>query len=74
MIEIYGKFFCSYCDQAKALCEARGVPYTYKELDKDFTKEQLLEIFPNAKTFPQVKIDNTNIGGFAELKEHLDKQ
>jgi len=72
MIEIYGKFFCSYCEQAKALCESRNKEYVYKELNRDFTRDELLEIFPGAKTFPQVKIDGIAIGGFTELKEHLN--
>tara|TARA_B100000035_G_scaffold192172_1_gene164054 strand:- start:262 stop:393 length:132 start_codon:yes stop_codon:yes gene_type:complete len=42
MIEIYGKTFCPYCDKAKALCEREGFEYSYKELDTDFTREEIL--------------------------------
>jgi len=67
-IEIYGKTFCPYCDKAKALCEREGFDYSYKELDKDFTREEFFNIFPTARTFPQIKIDGNDIGGYTELE------
>ena len=66
-IEIYGKTFCPYCDKAKALCEREGLEYSYKELDKDFNREEFFNIFPTARTFPQIKIDGNDIGGYTEL-------
>ena len=68
MIEIYGKTFCPYSDKAKALCEREGLEYSYKELDKDFTREEFFNIFPTARTFPQIKIDGNDIGGYTELE------
>lgn len=67
MIEIYGKTQCPFCDKAKALCESNGHEYTYKQLDVDFTREELFEQFPGARTFPQIRIDGENIGGYDEL-------
>ena len=37
------------------------------------TREQLLEKFPSAKTYPVVVIDGFNIGGYTELKEQLER-
>ena len=68
MIEIYGKTFWPYCDKAKALCEREELEYSYKELDKDFTREEFFNIFPTARTFPQIKIDGDDIGGYTELE------
>ena len=68
MIEIYGKTFCPYCDKAKALCEREGFEYSYKELDRDFTREELFEQFPGARTFPQIRIDGNIIGGYTEFE------
>ena len=67
MIEIFGKTMCPFCDKAKALCETGGYEYTYKQLDVDFTREELFEQFPGARTFPQIRIDGKNIGGYDEL-------
>ena len=58
-----------YCVKAKNLCEQQGYEYTYKMLDEDFTREELFEIFPGARTFPQIKIDGENIGGYQQLEE-----
>ena len=69
MIEIYGKPQCPFCDRAKALCEQKGYEYTYKQLGEDFGREEVLELFPGARTFPQIKIDGKNIGGYMELAQ-----
>jgi glutaredoxin len=34
-------------------------------------KEELLEAVPTARTVPQIFIDDQLIGGFTELKQHL---
>ena len=57
MIEIFGKTQCPFCDKAKSLCEKEGLEYTYKQLDTDFTREELFEEFPTARTFPQIRVD-----------------
>ena len=72
MIEIYGKTQCPFCDKAKALCEKEGLEYTYRQLDTDFTREELFEQFPGARTFPQIKFDGENIGGYSDLEAKLD--
>ena len=68
MIEIYGKTFCPSCDKAKALCERESYEYSYKQLDKDFTREDFFDMFPTARTFPQIKINGELIGGYTELE------
>jgi len=72
MIEIYGKDNCPYCDKAKALCERKGLDYQYKLLSFDFTREEMFEMFPTARTFPQIKVDGNAIGGYTELEEILN--
>ena len=69
MIEIYGKTNCPYCDRAKALCEQKGYEYNYHMLDEDFTREELFEKFPTARTFPQITAHGEYIGGFTEFEQ-----
>mgnify|MGYP000299917215 FL=1 len=69
MIEIYGKDNCPYCDMAKAICEQKGLDDEYKLLGFDFTREELMETFPGARTFPQIILDGQKIGRYTELKE-----
>ena len=72
MIEIYGKPQCPYCEQAKNLCETRKFSYTYKSLGTDYEKEELLEMFPSARTVPQIKINGKSIGGFVEFQKYIE--
>ena len=74
MIEIYGKTFCPYCDKAKNLCEREGLDYTYKQLDTDFSRDEFFNIFPAARTFPQIKIDGNDVGGYTELESWLQNK
>ncbi len=71
MIEIYGKPQCPICDMDKALCENKGITYTYKQLGEDFTRDDLMVRFPNARTFPQIILDGEAIGGFDNLKDMI---
>ena len=73
MIEIYGKPACPFCDMAKALCETRKLPFKYFQLDTDFTREEVLEMFPGARTFPQIKVNGTSIGGKDQLVTYLEE-
>ena len=51
MIEIFGKTMCPFCDKVKTLCEQKQYAYEYKQLDVDFTREDLFEQFW-CKNFP----------------------
>ena len=73
MIEIYGKPQCPFCDRAKQLCEMKDYEYTYKSLGTDFDREEMLEKFPGARTFPQIIVDGEKIGGYQEFKKLVDE-
>jgi glutaredoxin 3 len=69
---IWSKYHCPYCDQAKALLKQRGIPFEEKKIGDGFTKEDLLEAVPTARTVPQIFLDNELVGGFTELKVKLN--
>jgi glutaredoxin 1 len=73
MIEIWGKPACPYCEAAKRLCESRNLKYVYKQLDVDFTRDEVLETFPGARTFPQIIVSGTKIGGYDKLGTYLEE-
>lgn len=73
MIEIWGKPACPYCEAAKRLCESRNLTYVYKQLDVDFTRDEVLETFPGARTFPQIIVGGTKIGGYDKLAPYLEE-
>jgi len=68
VVEIYSKPACPFCVKAKALAEQQGYDLTYKMLDEDFTREELFETFPTARTFPQIIVDGEKIGGYTEFE------
>lgn len=72
MIKIYGKPHCPFCDKAVALCESKKLDYVYSSLGRDYSKEQLLEMFPSARTVPQIIVDDEKIGGYDDLVKHLN--
>ena len=69
---VWSKYHCPYCDQAKNLLQARGIPFEEKKIGDGYSKEELLEAIPNARTVPQIFIDDQLIGGFSELREYLN--
>ena len=71
-VEIYSKPQCPYCDMAKNLAEQQGHDLTVKMLDEDFDREALMEVFPTARTFPQIIVDGDKIGGYQEFKALVD--
>ena len=70
---IWTKDNCSFCTSAKALLEANNIEYEEKHIGNGYTKEQLLEVVPNARTVPQIFIDEALIGGYVELQQYLGK-
>jgi glutaredoxin 3 len=68
---IWSKYHCTFCDQAKVLLKQKGIPYEERKIGDGWTKEELLEAVPNARTVPQIFIDEEYVGGFAELKQRI---
>jgi glutaredoxin len=68
---VWSKDACPFCVQAKALLEARGIEYEERNVSQDWTREQLLEAVPDARTLPQIFLDEQHIGGFTDLRAHL---
>jgi len=67
--EIYSKNNCVFCDKAKMRL-AKYNPQIFM-LDKDFTREEFFTKFPNARTFPQIIINNEHIGTYNQLEKWL---
>ena len=68
---IWSKYHCPYCDQAKALLTSKGIQFEERKIGDGYTKEELLEAVPTARTVPQIFLDGELIGGFNELKTKL---
>jgi glutaredoxin 3 len=71
---VWSKPACPQCDQAKALLTQQGIAFEERRIGEAYTREQLLEAVPTARSVPQIFLDSKHIGGFAELKQHLLKK
>ena len=70
---VWSKYQCPYCDQAKALLKQKGIEFEERKIGDGWTKEDLLEAVPSARTVPQIFLNEELIGGFTELKSYLGK-
>lgn len=68
---IWSKQQCPYCVQAKNLLKLKGIEFEERMIDEDWTKEQLLEAVPTARSVPQIFLDEEYVGGFQELRTKL---
>ncbi len=68
---VWSKDQCPYCDQAKALLASRNIEFEERNVSQDWTREQLLEAVPTARTVPQIFLDEELVGGFNELRQRL---
>lgn len=68
---VWSKLCCPYCDQAKALLEKKGIEFEERKIGQGYTKEDLLEAVPTARTVPQIFLGDELVGGFQELKKRL---
>ena len=71
-VVLWSRDLCPYCVKAKNLLEIKGISYEERNISAGiWTREQLLEACPEARTVPQVVIDDVVIGGYDRLEEHF---
>ena len=68
---VWSKDNCPFCDQAKRLLDLKGIAYEERKIGHGYSREDLLEAVPNARTVPQIFLDEELVGGFTELKARL---
>ena len=68
---VWSKPACGYCVKAKNLLQAKGIEYEERNIAEGWKIQDLLEAAPNAKTMPQIWLDDKYIGGYLELEEAL---
>ena len=70
---VWSNIGCHFCEQAKTLLKQKGIEYEERNLAKDWKVQDLLEAVPNARTVPQIFIDDEYIGSYDKLVEYLKK-
>jgi glutaredoxin 3 len=70
--EVWTQSNCPACREAKLLLENSGIQYYEKMINiNGYTKKDLLERVPAARSVPQIFIDDEYVGGLKELKAKL---
>lgn len=72
---LYTKDNCPFCTNAKTLFKNKGIEYTEIKIGKDITREEFLEVLPDAKTVPQIYLTVSGseflVGGFTDLVSYF---
>lgn len=74
-IIIWSKTQCPQCDQAKALLKLHDIMYEERKIADDgpWTRDQLLEVVPSARSVPQIFVEGRYLGGLNELRQYLQE-
>ena len=70
---VWSKYHCPYCDQAKTLLAVNGYEIEERKIGDGFTKEELLESVPAARSVPQIFVNDEYIGGYTDLVKFLNE-
>ena len=66
-VEIYSKSNCSYCVMAMNFFDSKGIEYSVYSCDDPKIFKEMLDRNPQARTVPQIFIDDNLIGGYTDL-------
>ena len=66
-VEIYSKSNCSYCVMAMNFFDSKNIKYDVYNADDPKIFSEMMERNPNARTVPQIFIDDNLIGGYTDL-------
>lgn len=71
-VVVWSKDKCFYCQMAKNLLELNDIEYEERNMSMGkWSRADMLEAVPDAKTVPQIFIDDEHVGGFTELQQYL---
>ncbi len=68
-VEIYSKSNCSYCVMAMNFFDSKNIEYQVYSADDPKIFSEMMERNPQARTVPQIFIDDQLIGGYTDLIE-----
>lgn len=67
-VTIYTRQFCPYCTRAVALLKDKKADFTEIDAGMDAAKrEEMIQRSNGGKTFPQIFVGNTHIGGCDDM-------
>ena len=71
---VYSKEGCPFCQKIMEILNAYEFNAVEYKLDEDFTSEAFYQQFGDGATFPQVVLNNENLGGCQESIKYMQEQ
>ena len=71
---VYSKDGCPYCQQIIQVLGLSELQYVEYKLNRDFTREAFYQQFGDGATFPQVVLNNENLGGCQESIKYMQEK
>ena len=71
---VYSKEGCPYCTKVVQVLQLAGLNHVVYKLGEDFEKDAFYGQFGQGSTFPQVVLDQTNLGGCTETVQFLKEK
>jgi glutaredoxin 3 len=68
---VWSKVNCPYCVSATVLLRSKGYEVEERKIGSGWTKEQLVESVPMARTVPQIFIGDEYVGSYDDLVKML---
>ena len=68
---VYTRDGCPYCTQVKQVLQGKGYNFVEYKLGVNFQREAFYGQFGQESTFPQVVLNNENLGGCTETVKYL---
>lgn len=70
-IVVLGAKKCNYCEMSKALLNAKGIDYTYKDIEEYPEEYERMMLQQGLRSVPQIWFGSEYVGGFDKLMEKL---
>lgn len=69
---VWGQPHCKACTEAKAILASDGWEVEYREVN-DSSKEEFMQLFPSARSVPQIIMNGTVVGGYMNMLKVLEE-
>ena len=71
-VVVWSKQNCPACEKAKRILKNMNVEFEERKIGESWSREQLLEAAPDARSVPQIFISNRLIGGCDEFEKYIE--
>ena len=73
---VFSQENCVACNSAVSLLKREGYQVEVRKIggDSTWTKKDLLELVPDARSVPQIFVGGYYVGGLPQLKQFLENQ